>query len=207
MLPIYESKIKNRPPPLITELKALFEDHHAKALCVQRPLHNAADADDADYIDAYQDCIYAYQDCIDAYQNYIDAYQYCIDAYQEDHFRKCSELLCVSGLRSRCLITLAFHISRHQILDSPRRCYHDERVSVRLMKCRHCSVSSNSDTFPPLFSHLGLLCQQLNQQDHRMNVAPDQTIILDLEIFLDHRSLSSTDQKIMMTPLLYQLIS
>ena len=30
-----------------------------------------------------------------------------------------------------------------------------------------------------------------------MNVAPDQTIILDLEIFLDHRSLSSKDQNIL----------
>ena len=46
---------------IIRELKAPFEDHHAKALCVQRPLHNAADADDADYIDAYQDCIDAYE--------------------------------------------------------------------------------------------------------------------------------------------------
>ena len=70
------------PPPLITELKAPFEDHHAKALCLQRPLHNAADADDADYIDAYQDCI---------------------DAYQEDHFLKYSGLLSVFGLRSRCI--------------------------------------------------------------------------------------------------------
>ena len=40
-----------------------------------------------------------------------------------------------------------------------------------------------------------------NKQDHvRMNVAPDQTIILGLQIFLDHRSLSSIDQKILMTP-------
>ena len=30
-----------------------------------------------------------------------------------------------------------------------------------------------------------------------MNVAPDQTIILDLQIFLDHRSLSSKDQNIL----------
>ena len=38
------------------------------------------------------------------------------------------------------------------------------------------------------------------KQDHlRMNVAPDQTIILGLEIFLDHRSLSSIDQQILMT--------
>ena len=37
------------------------------------------------------------------------------------------------------------------------------------------------------------------KQDHlRMNVAPDQTIILGLQIFLDHRSLSSIDQKILM---------
>ena len=34
-----------------------------------------------------------------------------------------------------------------------------------------------------------------------MNVAPDQTIILGLEIFLDHRSLSSIDQEILMTSL------
>ena len=33
----------------------------------------------------------------------------------------------------------------------------------------------------------------------RMNVAPNQTIILGLQIFLDHRSLSSIDQKILMT--------
>ena len=33
----------------------------------------------------------------------------------------------------------------------------------------------------------------------RMNVAPDQTIILGLQIFLDHRSLSSIGQKILMT--------
>ena len=38
------------------------------------------------------------------------------------------------------------------------------------------------------------------KQDHlRMNVASDQTIILSLQIFLDHRSLSSIDQKILMT--------
>ena len=30
-----------------------------------------------------------------------------------------------------------------------------------------------------------------------MNVAPDQTIILGLEIFLDHKSLSLIDQKIL----------
>ena len=37
------------------------------------------------------------------------------------------------------------------------------------------------------------------EQDHlRMNVAPDQTIILGLQIFLDHRSLSSIGQKILM---------
>ena len=30
-----------------------------------------------------------------------------------------------------------------------------------------------------------------------MNVAPDQTIILGLQIFLDHRSLSSADQNIL----------
>ena len=36
----------------------------------------------------------------------------------------------------------------------------------------------------------------ITEQDHlRMNVAPDQTIILVLQIFLDHRSLSSIDQK------------
>ena len=33
----------------------------------------------------------------------------------------------------------------------------------------------------------------------RMNVATDQTIILGLQIFLDHRSLSSINQKILMT--------
>ena len=49
-------------------------------------------------------------------------------------------------------------------------------------------------SFIKLFS-LGL------KQDHlRMNVAPDQTIILGLQIFLDHRSLNSVDQKILMTP-------
>ena len=32
-----------------------------------------------------------------------------------------------------------------------------------------------------------------------MNVAPDQTIILGQHIFLDHRSLSSIDQQILMT--------
>ena len=35
-----------------------------------------------------------------------------------------------------------------------------------------------------------------------MNVAPDQTIILGLQIFLDHRSLSSIDQEI-----LYHLVA
>ena len=39
------------------------------------------------------------------------------------------------------------------------------------------------------------------KQDHlMMNVAPDQTIILSLQIFLDYRSLSSIDKKILMTP-------
>ena len=33
-----------------------------------------------------------------------------------------------------------------------------------------------------------------------MNVAPDQTIVLGLQIFLDHRSLSSINQKVLMTP-------
>ena len=34
------------------------------------------------------------------------------------------------------------------------------------------------------------------EQDHlRMNLAPDRTIILGLQIFLDHRSLSSIYQK------------
>ena len=37
------------------------------------------------------------------------------------------------------------------------------------------------------------------KQDHlRMNVAPDQTIILGRQIFLDHRSLISIGQKILM---------
>ena len=37
------------------------------------------------------------------------------------------------------------------------------------------------------------------EQDHlRMNVAPDQTIIQGLQIFLDHRSSSSIGQKILM---------
>ena len=37
------------------------------------------------------------------------------------------------------------------------------------------------------------------KQDHlRVNVAPDQTIILGLRIFLDHRSLSSIGRKILM---------
>ena len=36
-------------------------------------------------------------------------------------------------------------------------------------------------------------------QDHlRMIVAPDQTIILCLQIFLGHRTLSSIDQKVLM---------
>ena len=39
------------------------------------------------------------------------------------------------------------------------------------------------------------------KQDHlRMNVAPNQTSILGLQIFLNHRSLSSINQKILMTP-------
>ena len=38
-----------------------------------------------------------------------------------------------------------------------------------------------------------------------MNAAPDQTIILGLQIFLDHRSLSSIDQKILMTLPLYSI--
>ena len=39
----------------------------------------------------------------------------------------------------------------------------------------------------------------LLKKDHlRTNVAPDQTIILGLQIFLDHRSLSSIGQKILM---------
>ena len=39
------------------------------------------------------------------------------------------------------------------------------------------------------------------KQDHlRVNVAPDQTIIFGQQIFLDHRSSSSIDQKILMTP-------
>ena len=43
------------------------------------------------------------------------------------------------------------------------------------------------------------LSNKSNKQDHlRMNVAPGQTIILDLQIFLDHRSLSSIGQKILM---------
>ena len=38
-----------------------------------------------------------------------------------------------------------------------------------------------------------------SEQDHlRMNVAPDQTIMLGQQIFLDHRLLSSIGQKIMM---------
>ena len=36
------------------------------------------------------------------------------------------------------------------------------------------------------------------EQDLRMNVAPDRTIILGLQIVLDHRSLSSIGQKILM---------
>ena len=39
------------------------------------------------------------------------------------------------------------------------------------------------------------------KQDHqRMNVAPNPSIILGLQIFLDHISLSSIDQNILMTP-------
>ena len=39
------------------------------------------------------------------------------------------------------------------------------------------------------------------KQDHqRMNVAPNLSIILGLQIFLDHISLNSIDQKILMTP-------
>ena len=39
------------------------------------------------------------------------------------------------------------------------------------------------------------------KQDHqRTNEAPDQTIILGLQIFLDHKPLSSINQKILMTP-------
>ena len=39
------------------------------------------------------------------------------------------------------------------------------------------------------------LSNKSNKQDHlRMNVARDRTIILGLQIFLDHRSLSSIDQ-------------
>ena len=42
------------------------------------------------------------------------------------------------------------------------------------------------------------LCLTGKKQDQlRMNLAPDQTIILSLQIFLDHRSLSSIDQKIL----------
>ena len=41
-------------------------------------------------------------------------------------------------------------------------------------------------------------CFNKLQQDHlRMNVAPDRTIILGLQIVLDHRSLSSIGQKIL----------
>ena len=37
---------------------------------------------------------------------------------------------------------------------------------------------------------------KLTKQDHlRMNIAPDQTIILGLQIFLDHRSYRTIDQK------------
>ena len=43
--------------------------------------------------------------------------------------------------------------------------------------------------------------QKRSKHDHpRMNVAPDQTIVLCQQIILDHRSLSSIDQKILMTP-------
>ena len=41
--------------------------------------------------------------------------------------------------------------------------------------------------------------KELSKQDHpRMNVAPDQTTILGLQIVLDHRSLSSRDQMTLM---------
>ena len=39
------------------------------------------------------------------------------------------------------------------------------------------------------------------EQNLRMNAAPDQTIIWGLQIFLDDRSLSSIDQKILITPM------
>ena len=43
-----------------------------------------------------------------------------------------------------------------------------------------------------------IITNPTKQDRLRMNVAPDQTIILGLQIFLDHRSLSSIDQKILM---------
>ena len=46
------------------------------------------------------------------------------------------------------------------------------------------------------------------KQDHlMMNVAPDQTIILSLQIFLDQRSLSSIDQKMLMTQIFVVSVS
>ena len=57
------------------------------------------------------------------------------------------------------------------------------RPSSRPSSCRPSSKSSRFFLF--------------NKQDHlRMNVAPDRTIILGLQIVLDHRSLSSIGQKI-----------
>ena len=45
----------------------------------------------------------------------------------------------------------------------------------------------------------GPLKPQKQKQDHlRMNVTPDRKIILGLQIVLDHRSLSSIGQKILM---------
>ena len=52
---------------------------------------------------------------------------------------------------------------------------------------RHLCLSEN------LEFHLG--CPPIKQDHLRMNVAPDQTIILGPQIFLDHRSFSSIDQK------------
>ena len=44
-----------------------------------------------------------------------------------------------------------------------------------------------------------IAASSIQEQDHlRMNVAPDRTIILGLQIVLDHRSLSSKGQKILM---------
>ena len=43
------------------------------------------------------------------------------------------------------------------------------------------------------------VCESCKQDHLRMNVAPDQTIIFGQQIFLDHRPLSSIDQKILMT--------